>query len=187
MTPKLASKTNVPLPLVSQTKSDRGFNNDETGRMLIPIRNLKAYNKDPIGVRAKVNAGSEEFRVTGTNPPAFLYEDPDNYDSKNSLSGLMRGYFLGRVGCFGSHDTSANLCGQCLRAIFSGPRTSLQLPTNGDRPTSRSVSERCGLKSVTTATMVYVAVVVSTHRRAFLTTNTAIGPTHVEHPKHLEW
>jgi hypothetical protein len=102
--------------------------------------------------------------VTGTNPPAFLYEDPDNYDSKNSLSGLMWGYFLGRVGCFGSHDTSANLCGQCLHAIFSGPRTSLQLPTNGDRPTSRSVSKHCGLKSVTTATMVYVAVVVSTHR-----------------------
>ena len=49
MTAKLASKTNIPLPLVSQSKSDRGFNNDETGRMLIPIRHLKAYNKDPIG------------------------------------------------------------------------------------------------------------------------------------------
>ncbi|KAN0130316.1 hypothetical protein V8E53_011862 [Lactarius tabidus] len=156
MTPKLASKTNVPLPLVSQTKSDRGFNDDETGQMLIPIRNLKAYNKDPIGVRAKVNAGSEEFRVTGTNPPAFLYEDPDNYDSKNSLSGLMRGYFLGR----------------CLRAIFSGPRTSLQLPTNGDRPTSRSVSEHCGLKSVTTVTMVYVAMVA---RHTLSTQNTWSG------------
>lgn len=164
MTPKLASKTNIPLALVSQTKSDRGFNNDDTGRMLIPIRNLKAYNKDPIGVRAKVNAGSEEFRVTGTNPPAFLYEDPDNYDSKDALYGCMRGYFLGRVSCFGSHDTRTNLCEQCLRAIFSGPRTSLQNPTHGDRPTGRSVSERSGLKSVTTATMVYVAVVVSTHR-----------------------
>ena len=49
MTAKLASKTNVPLPLVSQSKSDRGFNNNDIGRMLIPIRNLKAYNEDPIG------------------------------------------------------------------------------------------------------------------------------------------
>ncbi|KAN0139301.1 hypothetical protein V8E53_002802 [Lactarius tabidus] len=156
MTPKLASKTNVPLPLVSQTKSDHRFNNDETGQMLIPIRNLKAYNKDPISVCTKVNAGSEEFQVTGTNPPAFLYKDPDNYNSKNSLSGLMRGYFLRR----------------CLCAIFSGPRTSLQLPTNGDRPTSRSVSEHCGLKSVTIATMVYVAVVA---RHTLSTQNTWSG------------
>ena len=124
MTARLASKTNVPFPLISQSKSDRGFNNNETGRMLIPIRNLKAYNKDPVGyvlsypllqiaitcpsIRAKVNAGSEEFQVTGNNPPAFLYEDPDNYDPKNALSGFMRGYFLGRVHCFGSHNISDN-------------------------------------------------------------------------------
>ena len=49
MTTKLASKTNVPLPLVSQSKLDRGFNDNDIGRILIPIRNLKAYNEDPIG------------------------------------------------------------------------------------------------------------------------------------------
>ena len=62
-------------------------------------------------VRAKINAGSEEFRVTGTNPPAFLYEDPDKYEHSNALSGFLRGYFLGRVSCFIFHDTSANLFG----------------------------------------------------------------------------
>ena len=48
MTTKLARKTNIPLPLVSQLKLDHGFNNDKTGWMLIPIRHLKAYNKDLI-------------------------------------------------------------------------------------------------------------------------------------------
>ena len=49
MTPRLASNTNVPLPLVSEVKADRGFNNDATGRMLIPIKYLKKYDENPIG------------------------------------------------------------------------------------------------------------------------------------------
>ena len=48
-TATLASKTGRPLALISETKSDRGFNNDATGRMLIPIRYLKAYDRDPVG------------------------------------------------------------------------------------------------------------------------------------------
>ena len=60
-------------------------------------------------VRAKVNAGSEEFKVIGTNPPAFLYEDPDKYDPKNALSRFMRGYFLMRVRRSGSTEASTNL------------------------------------------------------------------------------
>ena len=58
-------------------------------------------------VRAKVNSGSKDFKVTGGNPPAFLFEDPDNYDPRNGLSGLMCGYFLTRVRRFGSRDTNA--------------------------------------------------------------------------------
>jgi hypothetical protein len=50
-------------------------------------------------MRAKVNAGSDEFPVTGQNPPAFLYEDPDSYDPRRVLSGFMRGYYLTRVRC----------------------------------------------------------------------------------------
>ena len=49
ITAKLASNNGRPLSLVSDAKSDRGFNNDATGRMLISIRDLKAYNEDPVG------------------------------------------------------------------------------------------------------------------------------------------
>jgi hypothetical protein len=47
----LASRDGRPLPFVSETKSDRGFNSDATGRMLIPIQYLKKYDEDPIGYR----------------------------------------------------------------------------------------------------------------------------------------
>ena len=48
-------------------------------------------------VRAKINAGSDKFQVTGEDAPAFLYENPDKYNRKKILSGFMRGYFLTRV------------------------------------------------------------------------------------------
>jgi hypothetical protein len=44
---KLASSSQVPLPLNSDTKSDRGFNNNDLGRMLVPVEYLNAYNRDP--------------------------------------------------------------------------------------------------------------------------------------------
>ncbi|KAF8256613.1 hypothetical protein EI94DRAFT_1710775, partial [Lactarius quietus] len=49
LTAKMASQTDMPLPLVSQTKLDCGFHNDATGHMLLPIKYLTSYNKDPVG------------------------------------------------------------------------------------------------------------------------------------------
>jgi hypothetical protein len=65
----------------------------------------------------KVNAGSEEFQVTGTKPPAFLYEDPDSYDPKNALSGFMQGFFLWRVSSHGTTKAEANLITVFMRLI----------------------------------------------------------------------
>ncbi|KAI9435703.1 hypothetical protein H4582DRAFT_2079310 [Lactarius indigo] len=93
-TRRLASKTDTPLALAGDTKSDRGFTNDALGRMLIPIQHLKAYTDDP--VETKVKNGLVGYKVTGGDPPAFLYEDPENYDPTNLLSRFMRGYFLPR-------------------------------------------------------------------------------------------
>ena len=45
----IASKTSRPSALISETKLDHRFNNDVTGRMLIPICYLKAYDRDPVG------------------------------------------------------------------------------------------------------------------------------------------
>ena len=44
-----------------------------------------------------MNAGDVRYRVTAIQPPAFLYENPDNYDPENVLQGFMRGYFLVRI------------------------------------------------------------------------------------------
>ncbi|KAH9024767.1 hypothetical protein EDB85DRAFT_1894198 [Lactarius pseudohatsudake] len=96
-TGRLASKTDTPLALVGETKSDHGFTNDALGRMLVPIQHLKAYTDNPVDLRTKIRNGLEGYKVTGGDPPAFLYEDPENYDPTNLLSGFMRGYFLPRV------------------------------------------------------------------------------------------
>ncbi|KAH8976374.1 hypothetical protein EDB86DRAFT_2782674, partial [Lactarius hatsudake] len=66
--------------------------------------------------------------------PAFLYEDLENYDPTNLLSGFMRGYFLPR----------------CLRAIFTGPRMAM--------PTQDSVAKLCKVEKVTVLIIVYVAM-----------------------------
>ncbi|KAI9431693.1 hypothetical protein H4582DRAFT_2084517 [Lactarius indigo] len=139
-TGRLASKTDTPLALAGDTKSDRGFTNDALGWMLVPIQHLKAYTDNP--VETKVKNGLVGYEVTGGDPPAFLYEDPENYDPTNLLSRFMWGYFLPR----------------CLRAIFTGPRTAMQVPSSNDRPARDSVAKLCKVKKVTVPIIVYVAM-----------------------------
>ncbi|KAH8977307.1 hypothetical protein EDB86DRAFT_2838038 [Lactarius hatsudake] len=124
-------------------KSNRGFSNDALGRMLIPIQHFKAYmDSNPVDFRTKIRDGVEGYEVTGGDPLAFLYEDPENYDPTNLLSGFMRGYFLP--------------C--CLRAIFTGPRTAMRVPSPNDRPTQDSVAKLCKVEKVTVPIIVYVAM-----------------------------
>lgn len=47
--------------------------------------------------RAKINDPDNEYQVTAVHLPAFLYEDPDQYNPKKILMGFMRGYYLVRV------------------------------------------------------------------------------------------
>ncbi|KAI9431818.1 hypothetical protein H4582DRAFT_2062416 [Lactarius indigo] len=141
-TGRLASKTDTPLALAGDTKSDRGFTNDALGWMLVPIQHLKAYTDNPVDFRTKVKNGLVGYEVTGGDPPAFLYKDPENYDPTNLLSGFMRGYFLPR----------------CLRAIFTGPRTAMRVPSSNDRPARDSVAKLCKVEKVTVPIIVYVAM-----------------------------
>ena len=54
-------------------------------------------------VRAKIQAGEEEYQVTGADVPSFLYEDPEQYDPEDVLFSFMRGYFLACVCDHHSH------------------------------------------------------------------------------------
>ncbi|KAN0128004.1 hypothetical protein V8E53_014181 [Lactarius tabidus] len=67
---------------IAFTRDKPRFNNDETGWMLIPIRDLKAYNKDPVGVQAKVNTGPRMAMQLTTNRDRPLCQ------SVSQLSGL---------------------------------------------------------------------------------------------------
>ncbi|KAI9431146.1 hypothetical protein H4582DRAFT_2085408 [Lactarius indigo] len=134
-TGRFASKTDTPLALAGDTKSDRGFTNDALGRMLVPIQHLKAYTDNP--VETKIRNGLEGYEVTGGDPPAFLYEDPENYDPTNLLSGFMRGYFLPRI---------------------RWPRTAMRVPSPNDRPARDSVAKLCKVQKVTVPIIVYVAM-----------------------------
>ncbi|KAF8263265.1 hypothetical protein EI94DRAFT_1704128 [Lactarius quietus] len=159
LTAKMASQTNTPLL----------FHNNATGCMLIPIKYLTSYNKDPVSVQAKLNAGSDEFHVTGTSPPSFLYEDPDNYNPKKVLSSFMRGYFF-------------------MHAIFSDLRMAMEIPKTGDKPTCQSMCEMNNVRQVTIPIMVYVAIVVGIqHFILGVTTYTSIGLTLFEFTEHMEW
>ncbi|KAI9445703.1 hypothetical protein BJY52DRAFT_422297 [Lactarius psammicola] len=139
-TTKLIGKPGVELS--ADSKEDRGFNHDVLGRMLIPVQLIGAYDKDPVGVRAKARDGlEEEYQVTAEDMPSFLYEDPLKYDPENVLSGFMRGPFLIR----------------CLRAIFLGPRMAMRGLGPDQKPSRACIAELYGVVSVTVPIMVYVA------------------------------
>ncbi|KAN0135028.1 hypothetical protein V8E53_007146, partial [Lactarius tabidus] len=138
----LASKTGVEILLSVDSKSDRGFNHDQLGQLLIPVQHHEEFGRDPAAVRAKIHEGLEEYQVTGGDMPSFLFEDPDKVDPENVLAGFMRGFFLAR----------------CLRAIFKGPRASMQRPTSRERPTRGSVAHLCRLETVTVPMIVYIAI-----------------------------
>ena len=110
LTGALLSTSELVVVLGHTSKADRGFNSDNTGRLLIPAEYIEDYNDDPVrwvikavvlrlliamhSVRALVNAGSDAYVVTADRIPAFMYEDHTRYDLDNVLRGLMRGYFL---------------------------------------------------------------------------------------------
>ncbi|KAI9433957.1 hypothetical protein H4582DRAFT_2081635 [Lactarius indigo] len=139
-TTMLASKTKANLTLSRDSKSDRGFNHDILGRLLIPIEHIAEYDSDPL--RTKVNSGVKGYEVTAHDAPAFLYEDPDKYNPDDVLSGFMRGYFLTR----------------CLRVIFTGPRTAMRPLRPNQKPSRTCVARLFNLESVSASIVVYVAV-----------------------------
>ncbi|KAN0135071.1 hypothetical protein V8E53_006962 [Lactarius tabidus] len=127
---------------ISLSKSGRGFNDNLLGRMLIPIQHIAAYDKDPVGIRAKVNAGDDDYRVTAEGVPSFLYEDPLKYDPENVFSGLMRGRFLIR----------------CLRSILLGPSKGINGLGPNQKANRTSIAKLLGVVKVTVPLIVYTAV-----------------------------
>jgi hypothetical protein len=48
-TARLARENGLDIILSADSKSDRGFNHDILGRLLVPIQHIAEYDKDPIG------------------------------------------------------------------------------------------------------------------------------------------
>ncbi|KAH8989012.1 hypothetical protein EDB86DRAFT_2831772 [Lactarius hatsudake] len=141
-TAMLISKTKENLTLSRDSKSDRGFNHDTFGQLLIPIQHFTEYDSDPLGVRTKVNGSVKGYKVTAHDAPAFLYEDPSKYNSDDVLARFMRGYFLAR----------------CLRLIFMGPRTAIHRLRPNQKPSRTCVARLFNLESVSPSIVVYVAI-----------------------------
>ncbi|KAN0137594.1 hypothetical protein V8E53_004645 [Lactarius tabidus] len=60
ITGALLTRPELPIALSHNTRADHGFNNDDTGHMLIPAHYFEEYNIDPVC-------------MTAENTPAFLY------------------------------------------------------------------------------------------------------------------
>ena len=54
-------------------------------------------NQNTCRIRAKINTGHVNYRVTGGQSPAFLYEDPTKYRPFHIMDGFMQGYYLVQV------------------------------------------------------------------------------------------
>lgn len=139
---RFASETvGTQIGLDGDSKMDRGFNHNKLGRLLIPVEYIKEYDRDPICMREKVK-GDARYKVTAHRSPAFLYEDPDDYNPKHVLQGFLRGKFL--VFCF--------------RAIFTGPRGSIRGPSMIQAPTRTGMAGIYGLLTVKIPMIAYSAV-----------------------------
>ncbi|KAH9003266.1 hypothetical protein EDB83DRAFT_2324362 [Lactarius deliciosus] len=155
---RLASTSQTPFNLSIDSKSDRGFNHDDLGRMLIPIDYLDAYNLDPADVVEKINDVNNEYNVTADLLPAFLYEDPDYYNPDNLLEGFMRGYFLVR----------------CFRTIFIAAGSAMEEPSTTTKSVHAGLSKKYGMTTVTVPALVYTAI--QANRPGFRSAPSKHGP-----------
>jgi hypothetical protein len=48
ITGALLTRPELPIALSHNTRADHGFNNDDTGHMLIPVHYFEEYNVDPV-------------------------------------------------------------------------------------------------------------------------------------------
>ncbi|KAH9069854.1 hypothetical protein EDB83DRAFT_2674202 [Lactarius deliciosus] len=139
---RLASTSQTPFNLSIDSKSDRGFNHDDLGRMLIPIDYLDVYNLDPADVVEKINDVNNEYNVTADLLPAFLYEDPDYYNPDNLLEGFMRGYFLVR----------------CFRTIFIAAGSAMEEPSTMTKSVHAGLSKKYGMTTVTVPALAWFSI-----------------------------
>ncbi|THH13456.1 hypothetical protein EUX98_g9723 [Antrodiella citrinella] len=93
-------------------KTQRGFWNVVTGRMLCPALTLAEFDADPAAFCCEVRSG--EIEITHKDYPSFLY---DLDEEASEVDGLLKGPFL--VACF--------------RHVFTGGRTAAK---RGDGPSS---------------------------------------------------
>ncbi|KAK1234266.1 hypothetical protein PQX77_002534 [Marasmius sp. AFHP31] len=123
-------------PIPTHTdKTGRAFVHSTLGYLLLPIRYLAAYKKDP--VRTLSNANNKKLNIVAKNWPIFLY-DMSMVDYNDKWKGLLRGYLLVRV----------------YRFVFTGPSSAL----TGKRKTSKKPNADIhGLKQATGGTIAYAA------------------------------
>ncbi|KAF8258742.1 hypothetical protein EI94DRAFT_1707712 [Lactarius quietus] len=131
----------VTITIPQNSRADWGFNNDDMGRMLIPVEYFQEYNDNPVHIRLLINAGDSEYNVTAVNTPAYLYEDPSKYNPHKIFRGLLRGPFLIR----------------CFRALFLSPASGTSL-VKEIWSTRFGLVKKYGINQITEPHIVYTAI-----------------------------
>ncbi|KAH7921016.1 hypothetical protein BV22DRAFT_1020191 [Leucogyrophana mollusca] len=85
-------------PVDVKSRDKMGFNHPELCALMINVKHLQDYIKDPKETRAKLLNGT--IKVTASQYPAFLYSGDvpgENFDATNIVEGLLEGYLPERV------------------------------------------------------------------------------------------
>lgn len=112
-------------------------------------------------LRALVNAGNPAYQVTAEKSPAFLYEDPSNYDPNNVFVGLLRGPFLVRVRKFKHHRDLSQRPSQCFQALYISPARATQHSSTKPTPARSGLVKKYRISKITEPLIVYTALQVS--------------------------
>ncbi|KAF7973006.1 hypothetical protein HWV62_16384 [Athelia sp. TMB] len=134
-------------PLRSDSKFERGLDNDITGRLLCPGE----YSWDDSITRNNIREGHESYLVTAHSWPLFLYEDY-TCDIEDVQKGLLKSPMLVKA----------------FKYLFTSPSSASEDHTDAPRPAKRAknkhgatrtnVAGLIGLKNVTPRSIAYVAV-----------------------------
>ncbi|EIW63734.1 uncharacterized protein TRAVEDRAFT_109399, partial [Trametes versicolor FP-101664 SS1] len=124
-------------------KSNRGFRNILTGRLLCPVGMLEQFDDDPTAFLVGVRDG--KIHITSRDWPLFIYKE----------SAMQPGKL--RPGLFRSELLEA-----CYKAVYTGPQSADDELKGSCKSTGKpSISQKYGMQVVSAETLCYVIALAS--------------------------
>ncbi|KAH6886674.1 hypothetical protein BKA70DRAFT_1334789 [Coprinopsis sp. MPI-PUGE-AT-0042] len=83
--------------LPGDLKGLRGYNSADCGRLMIPLRHQKKFDKDPVRFAQLIK--TKKVKITEEDWPAFLYPEGMKWNPRKTFDKLFEGHVVARMLC----------------------------------------------------------------------------------------